>query len=455
MKNKFILLMVLSAISMLIMNIEVTSVYIVLQPIQHALYIPKSQIAWIVNLYLISFAGFIIIAGKLGDRFGHRRILSLGLIIFGITCLSAGLTNTAWILFLSRAIQGLGAACIWPCTAAIILNQSPRDKQHLAIGLISGLVGLSLAIGPLIGGFFVEYLSWRWLFISTAPVCLIVSILFIIFIPNIKTNTHQKIDLLGVFLIMFCLGLLAFGINQFPLKNWHIISALCLIASMLCITLFLRRQNSVTYPIIPNEILKNKQFILACFLRLLSVMPFYILLFVIPLYLANYLHLKAMNNGLLFLPMMLVIAIFSPIISKFITKKNASSVFQLGVICYVISLGLIMLFMTNKNMLFISLFLVIFGIAFAKVSPASLTMSMAQVDEKNKGSASGMFYMMSLIGGLIAVCVCQFILEFFKLHELISIYYYIFSTSLIVCLISLLLSMAKVKGAIKGANIDI
>lgn len=241
-RTQLALLAALPAV-ILMMSIDITAAYLILTPAQASLHLNSNQLPWIASLYLLFFIGSIIIGGKLGDKNGHRNILLMGIGLFALASASIGLASTASMLFLGRAIQGMGAGLIWPNSSALIF-QSLDDKQRgLGLGLFAALIGLGLAIGPILAGVFVTHLGWQWVFLVNIPFSILSIAIILMFLKNTPNKKADRIDPLGA--IMLTMGLMfgAFAIGQLPSSApWHAFSIPTVLACIILIALFINQQ---------------------------------------------------------------------------------------------------------------------------------------------------------------------------------------------------------------------
>jgi EmrB/QacA subfamily drug resistance transporter len=179
------------------------------------------QLQWIVDAYILVFAGLLIAAGSLGDRFCRRRILLLGLVLFSMFSALAGLSRQASTLIFWRAMMGIGAALIFPATLAIIVNlfPGPRERDG-AVGAWAAMSGLGVAIGPATGGFILEHTTWGWVFFINVPLCLLIAVGVTLWVPPSRDPTARKVDAIGTVLSMLSVGGLTYAIIEAPEVGW-------------------------------------------------------------------------------------------------------------------------------------------------------------------------------------------------------------------------------------------
>lgn len=179
------------------------------------------QLQWIVDAYILVFAGLLIAAGSLGDRFCRRRALLVGLVLFAVFSAMAGQSRDAATLIFWRAMMGIGAALIFPATLAIIVNLFPEPgKRDGAVGAWAAMSGLGVAVGPATGGYILEHTTWGWVFFINVPLCLLVAAGVLLWVPPSRDPTARRVDWLGTVLSMLAVGGVTFAIIEAPEIGW-------------------------------------------------------------------------------------------------------------------------------------------------------------------------------------------------------------------------------------------
>ena len=161
------------AVSLLVIDLDITVLNVALPTIQGQLNATGSELQWMVNVYIVVFGALALTIGSLGDRLGRARILQAGLLLFGVSSLGAALASTATILIICRSFMGAGAAMISTSTLSTITNVFPPKERGLAVGVWAGLHSVGMALGPIIGGVLVTNFGWTWIFIVNIPVVII------------------------------------------------------------------------------------------------------------------------------------------------------------------------------------------------------------------------------------------------------------------------------------------
>ena len=208
-------------VSLLVIVIDNTIVNVALPTLVRDLGTSISDLQWVVDAYTLVFAGLLLTAGSLGDRFGRKGALTLGLIIFGGGSAAAAFAGGVTPLIAARAVMGVGAALIMPATLSILTNVFTDARERaLAIGLWSGVAGIAVALGPVTGGFLLDHFWWGSVFIVNVPIVIVAVIAGRFLVPTSRNPERPRLDLVGAGLSIVGLGALVAAIIEAPSNGW-------------------------------------------------------------------------------------------------------------------------------------------------------------------------------------------------------------------------------------------
>src|SRR5215212_2305301 len=223
------------ALSLLIIGLDNTILNVALPTLQEEFDASASTLQWMVDSYLLVFAGLLLVFGTLGDRLGRKRALQAGVSIFGLASLGALIANTAGEVILIRALMGVGAALIMPATLSIIANVFPAEERGKAIGIWAALAAVGIGLGPLAGGLLIEWFDWSAVFLVNVPVALAAVLLGLRLVPDSRDPKPGAFDIAGAALSTAGFSVLVYAIIEAPNKGWGSPPILGLLAGALAL----------------------------------------------------------------------------------------------------------------------------------------------------------------------------------------------------------------------------
>ena len=238
-----------------------TIVNVALPSIQHELKPTPENLEWTVNAYILVFATLILLGGKLGDRFGRKRIFMLGLVVFTLSSAACALAQTDTQLIGFRAVQGVGGALLNPLSLSILVAAFPRKQLPQAIGIWAGISGLGLAIGPLLGGFLTQHFSWSAVFWVNVPIGVIALGVTAWAVIESRDPSARSLDIVGTVLISASLFSLTWGLIKTANHAWLGVYTLSFIGAALVLgALFVLWESRTDDPMIPLSFFRIRAF---------------------------------------------------------------------------------------------------------------------------------------------------------------------------------------------------
>jgi EmrB/QacA subfamily drug resistance transporter len=262
-----------------------------------------ADLQWVISVYMLALGSFMVPAGRIGDIFGRRRALLAGIVLFGLSSALCALAPSATLLVAFRAVQGIGAALIFPVSVSVLTNAFPSVRASHAIGLAYGIAGLGNAAGPLIGGLLTETVGWRWIFWLNVPLTLIALAIGAWSITeSVDETVPRRIDITGLALITVGIGLFTLTFDRAP--SWGWLSAPTVIAfvcSLTALAVFAVAENRVRWPLVDLSLMRNLRFTILVIAGTIANIAYGVTIFLSTMYLQEVRGLDPLTAGLVFL----------------------------------------------------------------------------------------------------------------------------------------------------------
>jgi EmrB/QacA subfamily drug resistance transporter len=310
-----LLVLGICCLSLFIVGLDSTIVNLALPAIRSDLDASVSKLQWTIDAYTLVIASLLMLSGSTADRIGRRRTFQAGLVIFGIGSLLCGIAPTVDLLILFRMLQAIGGSMLNPVAMSIITNTftDPRERAQ-AIGVWGGVVGLSLSVGPVVGGALVDTAGWRYIFWINVPVVLVAFVLTALFVPESRAAVARRIDPVGQVLVMLFLVGLTYGIIEGRSAGWGsplIVGCFVVVVlSLVFLVLYERRREQ---PLLEPRFFRSAPFSGATLIAVCGFAALSGFLFLNSLYLQEVRGFSALHAGLLTLPMAAMTVVFAPL----------------------------------------------------------------------------------------------------------------------------------------------
>ncbi|AJT67396.1 Cephamycin export protein CmcT [Streptomyces lydicus] len=328
------LVMLLVCAGQFIVILDVSVVNVALPAMRTGLGLSELGLQWIVNAYVITFAGFMLLGGRAADLFGRKRIFVLGLALFTIASLAGGLAQEPWQLIAARTIQGVGAAVLSPATLTILTTSFPAGPARTkAIATWTAVGAGGGAVGGLVGGVLTEYLSWRWVLLINVPVGALVLIGAVLWLTESRQATGRRLDVPGALLVTAGLGLVAYGIVQTETDGWTSAAALVpLAAGLVVLAAFIAVEARAKAPLMPLGLFRLRSVSSANAAMMLAGAAMFSMWYFLSLYAQNVLAYTPLEAGLSFIPHSLSIVLGSKIAPRLMNRMDAKSLAVAGAV---------------------------------------------------------------------------------------------------------------------------
>jgi EmrB/QacA subfamily drug resistance transporter len=382
-----------------------TAVNVALPSIQEDFDASLSSLEWTVNAYTLTFAVLLVTGGRLGDIFGRRRMFLFGVVVFALASATIGFAPSAGWLVASRALQGVGAAFMMPGTLSIISNAFPPQERGKAIGTWAGVSAIALAIGPVVGGWLTEQVSWRAIFFINLPVAVgAVAVTLFAAQESRDETVGRGVDLPGIAAMTTALTALVFALVEGNAWGWGSPEILGLLAlSAAAAVAFVVIERRAAAPVVDFEALRSKQFLGANIVAFLISFGMLAMFFFLALYMQNIIDYSPLEAGIRFLPATVVIIAAGPVAGRLADRYGPRPLMVGGLLITALSLAWQSRIEVDTSYGFLIGAFVLMGLGMGLVmSPMSMA-AMNAVDRSKAGVASGTLSMFRMVGGTFGV----------------------------------------------------
>jgi EmrB/QacA subfamily drug resistance transporter len=403
------LILWLACVAQFMVILDVSVVNVALPSIGRALHYTPTGLQWVVNAYVLAFAGFLLLGGRAADLFGRRRIFLLGAILFAVASLAGGLATTSGMLTAARVAQGFGGAFLSPATLTIIVTTFHGPRLPKALGAWGAVGGAGGAIGSLAGGILTAELSWRWVLFINVPIGIAVVIGALLWLPELtRQGPKAKLDVPGAILVTAGLSALVYAIVGTDTHPWGSGTTLAWLgaAVVLLLGFVLVETKVATAPLIPFSFLVKRTTASANFVMMLVGAAFFSMWYFLTLYIQEVLGYSALRTGFAFAPMAVAIIIGAQIASRTMQKFGVWRLILVGTI--IACLGFFWLsHLTSPGGYWSDVFGGAITISFALgllFSPLAAAAT-SQAGPTEAGLASGLLNTSRQIGGAVGLAV--------------------------------------------------
>lgn len=388
--------------------LDATVVNIALPVIGREFHSGLAALQWVMNGYTLSLAAFLLIGGSLGDRFGRRKVFMIGVVWFALASAACGFASSAVVLIITRVLQGIGAALLTPGSLALLETSfAPADRAR-AIGAWSGLSGVAIAAGPLVGGYLISAASWRWIFFINIPLAAVVVALGFRHIPESRdAGVTGAIDYAGAVAAVVFLSGVTFAFIEAPAFGWSspVVVAMAL-AGVVGLAAFLARERRAAAPMLPLSLFRQRQFAATNAVTFIVYGALTGAAFLLPVMLQVVSGYSPLASGLALLPLTVIMLALSARSGRLATRIGPRLQMSVGPV--IVGAGLAMLVFSTAGssyLIYVLPAVVVFGLGLAiTVAPLTAT-AMSSAPAQNSGIASAVNNDVSRFGGLLAIAV--------------------------------------------------
>jgi EmrB/QacA subfamily drug resistance transporter len=408
-RKRWVALIVL-CLGVLMIVLDTTIVNVALPSIRADLGFTETSLVWVVNAYMLTFGGFLLLSGRLGDLFGHRRLFLLGIVLFTLASAACGLANSQGMLIVARGVQGLGGAAVSAVSLSLIMNlfTSPADRAK-AMGIYGFVGGGGGGIGVLLGGLLTSEFNWHWIFWVNLPIGVAVYAGCVALLPAGRPLADRaKLDIAGAITVTASLMLAVYAIVHGNEAGWTSAQTLAQLGIAIALMVaFLVIESRVAHPLMPLHMFALRNVATANVVGVLWAAALFAWFFISALYMQRLLNYSAMQVGLAFLPANIIMAAFSLGLSaKLVTRFGIRAPLSFGLL---VAAGGLLLFARAPAgggfLLDVLPGMVLMGLGAGVAFNPVLLAAMSDVAPDESGLASGMVNTSFMMGGALGLAI--------------------------------------------------
>ncbi len=393
-------------LSLVLVVVGNSSLNVALPTMQKDLGASFTQLQWIVDAYSIVFAGLLLPAGALGDRFGRKGALQAGLFIVGVASLLSTFAQNPNQLIATRALMGAGAAFVMPATLSILANVFPPTERPRAIAIWAGFAGAGAAIGPILSGFLLEHFSWSSVFFVNVPIVIGALVAGAILVPTSRDPNHGRLDPIGALLSVVALVSLLYAIIEAPTEGWLSARTIAgfVIFAVFAVAFVVWEQRN-THPMLPMSFFRNRRFSVGATTITLTFFCMFGLFFVLTQYLQFVLGFSPLAAGLATLPLAVMLIIFAPRSAGFVVRFGQARVQAFGLTLVAIGMLVIASLSPDSSYALVAVGLAVMGIGMACTTAPATNAIVSSVPLSKSGVGSAVNDTTREVGGALGIAV--------------------------------------------------
>ncbi len=400
------LALVVIAGAQLMVMLDLTIVNIALPSMQHDLHFSPTNLTWVIDAYVLAFGGFLLLGGKAGDLFGRRKFFLIGIGLFTLSSFFGGIADSQLWLIIARSFQGIGAAIASPTALALIatiFKEGPERNKAMAV--YAGMSATGGALGLLLGGFLVDYFSWRWVLFVNVPIGVLILAITLVTIPY-QSGSKVKIDVFGAITISTGMAFLVFGLLKVAESSWSSRTPeLSFAAAFILILTFIFIEIKSDYPIIPLKFLANRNRLGGYLVMIFLGGSMLSLIYFLTQFMQEILGYSPILTGVAYTPIPVAVGVTSLIVSKVIKRTGYHIFMIIGPV--LVFFGLLLASRISLSTTYVDIFipLVFIGIGMGfSFLPLTLN-AVSSVPRHQAGLASALLNTSQQIGGSLGLAI--------------------------------------------------
>jgi EmrB/QacA subfamily drug resistance transporter len=396
------------ALAQLMTVLDTTIVNVALPSIQRALHFSsEANLQWVINAYILTFGGFLLLGGRVADRYGRRLVFVSGIVVFAAASLACGLANSSGLLIASRAVQGLGASFMAPAALSLLMvTFDEGEERNRALGVWAAIAGAGGAIGLLAGGVLTTQLSWRWVFFVNLPIAAFAAVAAVRLIGESRDPNAGAFDIPGAVTATGGLGALVFGLVRANAWGWGSpTTILVFAAAAVLLTAFVVLQLRGSHPLVPPRLFRNRTLVGADVGMLVAGAGIFGVFFFLTLYMQEVLHYSALKTGVAYLPISAALVISSGVGARLLGRVGARPILVTGFSLGGAAMLLLARLSPTTGYLDVLPPLLILGTGMGAAFVSVTAAAVSGVPQEDAGIASALLNSSQQIGGSLGLAV--------------------------------------------------
>jgi EmrB/QacA subfamily drug resistance transporter len=405
-ENRWIILGIMS-LSLVIVMLNNVTLNVALPEMSKDLQANNSDLQWIVDSYALIFGGMLLVMGALGDRFGRKRALQLGLVLLGLASAAAAFyADSSNDVIMARATMGFGAALVMPATLSIVIVVFPREERGKAIGIWTMMAGIGAPIGLLVGGWAVENYDWQMVFLINIPIILLALSLGLMFVPNSKDSKKTPLDPVGAVLSIAALGTILYAIIEAPSLGWTssemiLISGLGIILTYM----FVKWERKAEYPMLPIGFFKFNGFSLGLIAIMLASFVMFSFMFTQMLHFQLVRGHTALEAAVRFLPLPLGLMPAAANSDRLSAKFGSNNVISMGLVLMTAAMAIFTTVEINSEYIRLACIFLLLGFGMGLTLAPATTVVMDSIPSDKAGVGSATNDASREVGGALGIAI--------------------------------------------------
>jgi EmrB/QacA subfamily drug resistance transporter len=406
-RRRRLLILGICCMSLLIVVLDTTIVNVALPAIHNSFHGSISGLQWTIDAYTLVLASLLMLAGSTADRLGRRRVFQTGLVVFSVGSLLCAVAPSLELLVVFRVVQAIGGSMLNPVAMSIIRNvfDDPRERAQ-AIGMWGAMIGISMALGPVVGGALVDSVGWPSVFLVNVPVGILALGLTAAFVPESRAPHPRRVDPVGQVLVVAALALLTYAIIEGPRSGWlspeiiglFVVAMACFVA---LISYELRREE----PLLEVRFFASAPFSGASVIAICAFAALGGFLFLNTLYLQDVRGLSPLHAGLLLLPMAGMTIVFAPLSGRLVGRRGSRPPLVVAGCALIVSALMLTRLTTTTSLNYLLLAYLLFGVGFGLVNPPITNTAVSSMPSSQAGVAAGVASTSRQVGQTLGVAI--------------------------------------------------